>query len=69
LPEQALVATAYQHGVCSSAEFKIKSEFAKLKTLKSEQKGRMQREDHEGWAGRVKKLPKAGGVKNGIAGL
>jgi len=49
-----MVATAYQHGVCVSAEFKIKSEFAKLKTLKSEQKECMQREGHDGWAGRVK---------------
>ena len=64
-----MVATAYQHGVCVSAEFKIKSEFAKLKTLKSEQKECMQREGHDGWAGRVKKLPKAGDVKNGTAGL
>jgi hypothetical protein len=55
--------------VCGSAEFKIKIEFAKRKTLKSGQKECMQREGHEGWAGRVKKLPKAGDVKNGTAGL
>jgi hypothetical protein len=69
LPKRALVATAYQHGVCGSAGFKIKIEFAKRKTLKSGQKECMQREGHEGWAGRVKKLPKAGDVKNGTAGL
>jgi hypothetical protein len=64
-----LVATAYQHGVCGSAEFKIKSESAKRKTLKGKQKECMQREGHDGWAGRVNNLPKAGDVKNGTAGL
>jgi len=48
---------------------KIKIEFAKRKTLKSEQKECVQREGHAGWASRVYKLPKAGDVKNGTAGL
>jgi len=50
-----LVATADQHGVCNSGRTqKEKVEFAKRKTLKSGQKESMQREGHDGWAGRVK---------------
>jgi hypothetical protein len=46
-----------------------KVETAKRKTPKGGQKERTQREGHEGWASRVNKLPKAGDVKNGTAGL
>ncbi|MGO8764159.1 MAG: hypothetical protein ACLQSR_03370 [Limisphaerales bacterium] len=46
-----------------------KVETAKRKTLKSGQKEQSQREGHDGWAGRVKKLPKTGDVKNDTAGL
>jgi hypothetical protein len=44
-------------------------ESAKRKTPKGGQKERAQREGHDGWAGRVKKLPNAGDVKNDTAGL
>jgi len=63
LPKKALVATAYQHGVCVSAGFKIKVEFAKRKTPKGEQKERMQREGHAGWAGRVKNFQRPAMLK------
>jgi len=46
-----------------------KVETAKRKTPKGGQKERLQREGHDGWASRVKKLPKAGDVKNDTAGL
>jgi hypothetical protein len=51
-------------------KFKIK----KLKPLKKDAERRTtkrdsQREGHDGWASRVKNLPKAGDVKNDTAGL
>jgi hypothetical protein len=46
-----------------------KVETAKRKTPKGGQNERLQREGHDGWASRVNKLPKAGDVKNGTAGL
>jgi len=49
--------------VCGSAGFKIKIEFAKRKTLKSGQKECMQREGHEGWAGRVKNFQRPAMLK------
>jgi hypothetical protein len=51
------------------AGFEIKIGLAGRKTPKGGQKKRAQREGHDGSAGCVKKLPKAGDATNGTAGL
>jgi hypothetical protein len=60
----------HQHGADDSGGFKNKKfGTAQRKTSKDGQKERTRREDHEGKGKPREKLPSAGDVKNGTAGL
>jgi hypothetical protein len=69
LPKQALVATAHQHDAGGSGRIQNK----KLNSPKKNAEKRTKRVPATGrprWLGRPReKLPKAGGIKNGAAGL